>query len=415
MRGKRIRINRVASLIKHSFFRYFGSIFLVIGTGWLLIDATWTSLSIVNYFTGQEYLKDNKYGWIIITVIPIVITILYILLYIKNKKLHLQLKEKSAKSLQIDEIVRFHRNIIEESFDDIYKNKPDVFKKDILSAIANEEWDKVIKIGKYGARLFLMLAQYDLRIEYGNMIVNAGAKINDFTSVAIGYIDCIGWSYVMKKEYGQAKISIKKGLGYISENNSENNVVLRCKAQRHLAGIGIKEGNIEDAKLHRDSFEKEIRLLRGRSKKIMRAYLNIINGDIKRIEKRDYEKAKEHYLLAYELFISCDDEERAVKLYYKLGQIDFCMNQPFLALKNYFLGYWLSDSISRIDEKNRNMQCIQEMISTKPELFQDVICDEGVVQKLCDNAIEWNKDINFYESGGQLKNPRTQTNEVKQE
>lgn len=254
----------------------------------------------------------------------------------------------------------------------------------------------MIKIGKYGSRLFLMLACYDVRIKYGNYIVKASEKLRERESMAMGYIDCIGWSYVQQKKYDEAENNINRGLDEIKNLKSKESVIMKCKANRHLVGIMLKKNDISKAKEYRDKFEKYLEKLKGKDRKIMKGSLHIIDGDIMALESQDYENAKKCYKQASKLFLSCDDYERVVKINYKLGWMDECMGQMPKALKDYLIGFWLSDKVSRIDEKLKNCQGICRLINNDGAIFRRVINDSELNDELNKNDINWSKEESYY-------------------
>lgn len=376
--------------------KYFAMIVFVIGIVWLLIDTIWTIVNIYNYYNDTKILVNNGWLLVLIIILPIVITFVYVFILYKMKQKDKQIKENVEQFLQNNEIIRFHRNIIDDCFDDIYKNHREVLDSDIRNAFDNQNWKQVIKIGKYGSRLFLMLACYDMRIKYGEYIVQASEKLEKHESLAMGYIDCIGWSYVQQKKYDAAKSNIKKGLNAIEGLKTKDSIIMKCKANRHLVGIMLKENKIPEAKEYRDKFEKYLEKLKGKDKKIMKGSLHIINGDIMALESQDYENAKKCYKQASKLFLSCDDFERAVKINYKLGWMDESMGQGPKALKDYLIGFWLSDKISRIDEKLKNCQGICRLIANNKGLFQRVLSDSDLNNELNKNDINLVKEESYY-------------------
>ncbi len=376
--------------------RHFAMLVFTLGVVWVLIDAIWTGINIYNYYYGTQVLVHNKWLWVLILILPIIITIIYIFILYNLKQKKKQIKENKEQFLQDNEIIRFHRNIIDDCFNDIYQNHKEILIRDIKEAFDNKYWEQVIKVGKYGSRLFLMLACYDLRIKYGEYIVKASEKLGRCESMAMGYIDCIGWSYAQQKKYEDAKKFINEGLKKIEGLKTKDSIIMQCKANRHLVGIMLKENKISEAKMYRDTFEKYLRKLKGRDKKIMKGSLHIINGDIMARESEDNETAKKNYKRAAELFLSCDDFEREVKVKYKLGWIDERMGQSQKALKDYLIGFWLSDKICRIDEKLKNCEGICRLIEQDNELFQKVIHDPELNSEFNKNDINWNKDKLYY-------------------
>ncbi len=378
------------------FIRYFAMIVLAMGTVWLLVEIVWTIINIYNYYYDTKVLVHNRWLLVLIITLPIAITVVYLVILYKTQQKNKQIKENQEQFLQNEEIIRFHRNIIDDCFDDIYKNHKEILDKDIKNAFNNENWKQVIKIGKYGSRLFLMLACYDVRIKYGNYIVKASEKLRERESMAMGYIDCIGWSYVQQKKYDEAENNINRGLDEIKNLKSKESVIMKCKANRHLVGIMLKKNDISKAKEYRDKFEKYLEKLKGKDRKIMKGSLHIIDGDIMALESQDYENAKKCYKQASKLFLSCDDYERVVKINYKLGWMDECMGQMPKALKDYLIGFWLSDKVSRIDEKLKNCQGICRLINNDGAIFRRVINDSELNDELNKNDINWSKEESYY-------------------
>lgn len=378
------------------FIRYFAMIVLAMGTVWLLVEIVWTIINIYNYYYDTKVLVHNRWLLVLIITLPIAITVVYLVILYKTQQKNKQIKENQEQFLQNEEIIRFHRNIIDDCFDDIYKNHKEILDKDIKNAFNNENWKQVIKIGKYGSRLFLMLACYDVRIKYGNYIVKASEKLGERESMAMGYIDCIGWSYVQQKKYDEAENNINRGLDEIKNLKSKESVIMKCKANRHLVGIMLKKNDISKAKEYRDKFEKYLEKLKGKDRKIMKGSLHIIDGDIMALESQDYENAKKCYKQASKLFLSCDDYERVVKINYKLGWMDECMGQMPKALKDYLIGFWLSDKVSRIDEKLKNCQGICRLINNDGAIFRRVINDSELNDELNKNDINWSKEESYY-------------------
>lgn len=375
--------------------RYFATFTLVIGTSWLLTDAAWTIINIYNYYAGTRLLANSWALFIIVFAIPLIITLFYVFMLFKIRKLSRKLNDEKERSLQDDEIVQFHRNIIDDCFYDIYEQNEGIFEKDIRIAFDNGNWKQVIKIGKYGSRLFLMLANYDLRIKYGEYIIEAANKIGENESAAMGYIDCIGWSYVKKGNYGKAIYNIEKGMTLLEDLKTNESNIMMCKANRHLVWISIMNGDEDAAITHRDAFEKYLKKLKGRDKRIMAGSLFIINGDIE-VARRKYENAKKFYLQAHRAFMACNDFERAIKVYYKLGQTNETMNQTPEALKNYLIGFWLADKVSRIDEKYNNCDGICGLILKDSTLLQQVATDKELQDMMKYYEVKWRSDQSFY-------------------
>lgn len=389
--------DKIQVLLRNTVIKYSENTIFVLGTFWILVDATWTIVNIYDYYQGVDSLKGSPLLVIFVGVIPMVLLGIYLWFGNKNKKLEEDLTEEKDKILQEKEVIQFYRNIMEECFDDIYTNHKEVLLKDLKKASQEQNWKLVIRYGKYASRQFLMLAKYDLRIECGEYIINAAEKIGESESVALGYIDCKGWSYACNGDYDTAIKCIEEGLDRIPNLGTEESIIMKCKAYRHLSGIALKQGDVATAKKHRDIFENYVRKLKGRNKKIMQASLHIINGDILIADNSKNEKAKGEYKEAYNTFISYNDRERAVKVRYKLGKLNERLNQQSEALKDYIIGYWEADRISRIDEKEKNCKAICRIIKNNNDLLKVVAEDREYEKQFKENNIVWEKEGAYYE------------------
>ena len=154
------RLKKIFGKTKDLFIRYFAMIVFVLGTAWLLVETVWTIINIYNYYNDTKVLVHNKWLLVLIIVLPIIITIVYVFTVFKIKQKDKQIKQNQEQFLQNEEIIRFHRNIIDDCFGDIYRNHKEILDKDIKNAFDNENWKQVIKIGKYGAKLFYGYSLY---------------------------------------------------------------------------------------------------------------------------------------------------------------------------------------------------------------------------------------------------------------
>lgn len=348
-----------------------------------IVNDTWVFICIKDKYSITEM--------ILLYILLALTTAIYLCFIISYNH---QKKEINDKSLQNTEITLFYRNIIEESLSSNYDEQSKILMEDIKNALNNKNWDYVIEIGKHCARLFLMLAKYDLRKYFGECIVEAASQKNDRESEAMGYIDCIGWSLVKMGDYDGAKENIDKGISLISTIQTKNANILKCKGYRHLHSIALKRGIKTDAKNMRDLYEKNLKKIWGKDKKIMVASLYIIDGDIYANESNN-EDAKKQYMKALKLFEKYGDNERLTKVYYKLGYTNEKMNQYPKALKNYLIGFALSNKFRRIDEKIKNCEGICSLLKKDESLLNNVSMDVDI-KGMDKNELYISKDCKFY-------------------
>lgn len=393
------------NFIKKALDNYFSTAILIIGTYWVLSDAIWTILNIIDYYCGNK-LFNKWFLWLLVVALPLLITLSYYFFNRSRRNYKKQAEENKKGLLNNIENLRFQRNIIAESFDTIFQYNPDALKKEILTARDNKDWEQVINIGKHGARLFLMFEKYELRKEYGEYIIEAAQEIKDVESEAMGFIDCVGWSLVKQGDheqsqnqvtlYKEATDKITEGLNKIVKRKTENANILKCKAARHLIGIALRQNDMNTAGVQRQAFEEALKKLKGENHKIMQASLHIIDAEIAlKDPEKDFEKTKKLYEAARQIYISCSDDERAVKIYNKLGEADMLANQDHKAIKNFLIGFWISEKLGRDDEKLKNCKKIVELIQKKPNILKEVYKDKFKKQ-LEDLGITNIKDNVFY-------------------
>ena len=345
-------------------------------------------------------------------IVPLFIAIGYCLIISKLRKTQKEIEEDRKNTIQDHEVIHFYRNIIDDCFCDIYSKHKDILTADIQEAKKRGDWNEVIRIGKYGSRLFLMLSKYDLRIEYGNYVIEAAQKLVDFESVAMGHIDCLGWSYVKKNDFKNAREHINIGLDIVKDLNTETAIILRCKAYRHSCGIYLKDKTLDIheqiklAKQERDKFSDacKSKKIKGRNKAIMLASLHIIDGDICRSEKNNIE-SKRFYELARELFKKCGDKDRLVKTQYKLGEINEIMGQHPAAIREYLIGFYTAKKICRTDELYKNCKAICNFITAHSQEFSAILSDEKFKKALeseCNLIIQTNTEF-YFEEQARLK------------
>lgn len=365
---------------------YFLNLFLKV------VNDVWVFISMKDRFDSREML--------ILCISLLLTTAVYFSLIILYKN---QRKKINYEILEDKNINIFYRNFIEENLSFNYDKQVDILKNDMDKALDDKQWDYVINVGKHLSRLLLMLAKYDLRMYVGNCIVKAATQNNDLESQAMGYIDCIGWSLVKKEDYKKAEEYIRKGQDLIKNVKTKKANIMMCKGYRHLHSIYIKcsKPNVEEIK---NSYEKWLKKISGKNRKIMKAYLYIINGDTYE-NKSNYEDAKKQYHKALEIFKKCGDDERTAKVYYKLGHANEEMSQTPKALKNYLIGFYQSDKLRRIDEKIKNCYAICRLISNDECLFEEALNDINFKNELNENDITIVEDKNFYTNElSELKN-----------
>ena len=372
-------IKRLITISKKYLKKSFGSTFhaflFILGTFWAGVNVIWIVYQFIYMYTRNAPFQEHMFFALFFMIgLPVFTASVYVLIYVKINNIWVESEDLKKHQVEVSEQLRYYINIIEDNFGIIKQNDKSLMH-DIDSAKEKNDWEKVIKISKLGARLCLMLADYELRIVFGNEMVKAGNFNSDPISQAIGYIDCLGWSYAKLGEFKEAESYIELGKEYIQNIDSDEANIIRGKYYRHKIGmIYLRNSNNpinvrarKQLKSHRNNYRICCDRVQSKiAKTEMYAYLKRLEGDYSR-KTGEKSKAKKNYVDSLKLFNEIHDDERSVKLYYDIGTVEENMQR---ALQLYLIGYWLSYNISRIDEMHKNLIKIVDTTQTLSNQMQ---------------------------------------------
>lgn len=332
-------------------------IIFIVGIAWIMIDASYTIISIIEQCFGISILTNgNGKGVIIISAFSAVLLLSYCLVGFFAHKYHKDLQNSKNLLVTEREQSQFYRYIVYNYIESM-KDDTEALFKSVKDAENNKEWDKAVKLCEFGSRVCHMLSRQDLKIQFGKRMLAIAENFDDKrtrdTVKAVAKIDCIGWPKVIEGDTKLAKSCIEEGIQLLDNKD----YIMRGKAQRHLAGIYIRNKEISRAEEHAEKFYKCIKKMHGRDKKIMKASWYMLKGDIC-LANKETQKANGYYEKSYKLHMKCDDLERAVKLRNKLGKSHERMGEERIAMQQFVIGYWEAKSIARVDEEKKNIKDI---------------------------------------------------------
>jgi hypothetical protein len=348
------------------FKKYFSNGMIVLAAFWAFSTALFQFIQIFKYFFEKDIFKNGS-GLLVFIITAFFLTLVYIIInFIVNKGI-LENNYVQRDELNISkETSQFHRRIIDDCAAHI---KRENLTKCIDEAFRNEDWQRVAELGKIGLKVFIRLARYEVQLIYGwRMLIMSKFRKPDNNLVAMALIDGIGWPLhkLQKRKVERICEIINEG---IKLAKVEKNYLMVCRGYRHLVGIMLKNNNIEKSLEYRDYLKDNIKKLKKLDKKIMTAYLFMVDGDIS-FKKNDKVKSIEYYKKSYEYFDKkCHDRVRAIKLNYKLGQVHENIGEWQKATEQYLLGYLESNKTARIDEEYNNCNALVHLF----EIYGDNI------------------------------------------
>ena len=218
---------------------------------------------------------------------------------------------------------------------------------DLKSAFDKEKWQEVIKIGSVLSRPLWVTGKYSLRINIGKLVESASAYSNNPEKQAETLIDDLGWTYVVLKEYDEAKKNIEHGLEIATKIN---NPVIACKATRHLSGIYLRQNKMKMAKDYSEKAKKYLISISDlNKKKEMEAGLLFLDSVILKAENK-YSQSLIQLEKAAEIYKAEKDNDRHLKCLALQGSLLF-KTDDYNAAKDIFRKCLaLSKEISREDQ-----------------------------------------------------------------
>jgi len=237
----------------------------------------------------------------------------------------------------------------------------------IRTAYQQKAYDKVCKIASILplSRYFWLSGQHQLRIEIGEIVVNAAGYIEENKLKAAYLIDDLGWTTfsLNSKDSAKAKNYIRDGLRLANELED---YYLSAKAHRHLAGIHLINGLLDETKK-----ESELAVIDANNivdeheKNEMMAALKL--GEAKLLlaseNMDDKQKSVDAFESALAAFNANSDENRAVKVHVLLGNAYQALGNMDKAKNKYEEGLNKAYEIGRYDEIKSNTNALLSIVS----------------------------------------------------
>jgi nucleoside phosphorylase len=215
------------------------------------------------------------------------------------------------------------------------------------------------------SRYLWLSGQHQLRIEIGEIVVNAAGCAEENKLRAAYLIDDLGWTTfsLNSKDEAKAKSYIRDGLMLAKELKD---YYLSAKAHRHLAGICLSKDLLDEAK-------KELALAVVDADNIVDTHeKNEMIASLKFAEAKlllesesvaDKKKSVVAFENAFAAFNANSDENRAVKVYVLLGNAHQALGHIVEAQKKYEEGLGKAYKIGRYDEIKSNTNALLSIVS----------------------------------------------------
>ncbi len=192
----------------------------------------------------------------------------------------------------------------------------------LREAHSRNAWREVILVGRPLSRPLWLTGHYQLRIEIGKLVESAAALSEQPEIQAAALIDDIGWTNVALRHYDEAVKCIQRGLGVAKDANAHG---LVCRALRHLAGIAVKQKDIEKAEDFSSQAEKALTLVTNTAERneltAGLAYQRATQLQLKGL----FPEALSLFLEAQQQFTLLSDRDRSIKIFGSIGQVHLAM------------------------------------------------------------------------------------------
>lgn len=273
------------------------------------IGFIWLVLSIGGWIFGWQLLAHTGFlGASLVVVLCAFLSILYVFVY-----LFVEL-QKSPSFYE-------RKENVDEKGD---KQLTDTLMADLEAAYHEGRWEEVLKIGGVLSRPLWVTGKYKLRVRLGKLVEAAAAYSDRPIQQATALIDDLGWTKFALGEVEEAKRNILHGIGIANEAGSK---YLAYKGYRHLSGIALENGSLNEAiEFHNRAEEFANQLLDGVAKQEALAGLQH-NKALIEMKRRNWVDALREFQVAQKLYRDAGDNERYVKQYPLMGEVLYEMGR----------------------------------------------------------------------------------------
>lgn len=178
-------------------------------------------------------------------------------------------------------------------------------RENILSIITwcydSKKWQKVIDFRSSIVDFLWIRGYWDDRLKYAIQAIEASKELQDERSHALCMVYDLGWTFIRRGNFTEARTWINNGLKIFKKINDEYGIALSL---RNLGNIANREKKFEEAQ---NFYEKGLQI----SKKAnldYSAHLRISLGMLECRKREDYNKARQHFETAKDFFQKAGDE-----------------------------------------------------------------------------------------------------------
>ncbi len=235
----------------------------------------------------------------------------------------------------------------------------------IESAYQEKKWEEVLKIGSVLSRPLWVTGKYRLRVRLGKLTEAAASFGKHPRAQASALIDDLGWTNFILGNASEARGNINHGIK-LAEKYGDYYVAI--KGYRHLSGIAVECGNLEEAQKH---LQKGVDLIKNLESEDLRTEMLAglyVNEAILDMKKCNWRPAIGRLEEAQKMYERIGDRDREVKLYHFKGDALYGLGNLKAAKDTYREGLSASKQESRKDGILNNTIGIADIAATENDL-----------------------------------------------
>lgn len=302
------------------------------GTLWLLLE-------VANYFIPTRPLSEYRLtGLLVFGLLALVIGL--------GNELRAQARAHSHLDTLLMDLrsqnAALHRSLSDTVSQDAAKSLLAMLRE----AHSRGSWEEVIMLGHPLSRPLWLTGRYHLRMAIGTLVESAASFCDRLDVQAATLIDDLGWTSVALRRYAEAIGLIKHGIT-IAEKAQKHGLV--CRALRHLAGIAVKQGNLNEAECYANEAEAALHRIPPSPERDELVAGLVYQRATQLHARGDYSAALERLTWAQELFVRLSDRERAIKIYGNIGNAHLALGQLAQAKDSFRRGLASARVSSRHD------------------------------------------------------------------
>ncbi len=291
------------------------------------LAALWLLLEIASYFIPTKPLSGYRVsGLIAFLLLAVFLGMAWELIFLSRAL------ARTARALQES---RAELAVVQRASESVSQDAATSLIAVLREAHAKRNWEEVITLGRPLSRPLWLTGRYQLRIEIGKLVEGAAAFSDRPDIQASALIDDLGWTSAALRQYEDALKYIRHGLSVAQKVNAYG---LVSRAFRHLAGIHLKRGDIEQSALCASEAERALdKVTDAREHAELTAGLAYQRA--RELQRRgDFAAALPALVSAQELFARLADRDRALKVYGPIGQVQLEMGDVAAAKDSYRRG-----------------------------------------------------------------------------